>query len=181
MSYVYSSRLLPAAFAALGGISLAGCRAGLNGGAAVHAASAHAAAAPSQPASSAHIRNAQDAKDTTGRPAAQKPDLTVVENHFEAAAAAGAVGSVDDNVVRYTSPPRYVVGSIRNNTNHLIKNIAIGINLLDKQGRIVGTTQAEIARLAGGKEAAFRAPAAQNEAAHCEITCEIKGVTSLSL
>lgn len=75
-----------------------------------------------------------------------------------------------DHTVRYDEfGIRYVVGSVRNNTNHTYAYVQIGINLYDDSGAQVGSTMDNTNNLEPGGIWKFEAMIWDDEATHYKI------------
>lgn len=103
------------------------------------------------PAQTSESTPAPDAGDT-----AAKPDLEVVDHK-----------SVSDEYARY------IVGTVRNNTDHSYSYAQVEINLYDKSGSQVGSTVANINNLAPHGLWKFKAAVLEDNA----VRSEIKDVT----
>jgi len=64
---------------------------------------------------------------------------------------------------------RYVVGTVRNNSDRNYSYVQVEVNLLDKSGNVVGSTLANVNNLGPGKKWKFKAIILEDEARSFEI------------
>lgn len=64
---------------------------------------------------------------------------------------------------------RYVVGTVRNNSDRNYSYVQVEVNLLDKSGNVVGSTLANVNNLGPGKKWKFKAIILEEEARSFEI------------
>lgn len=79
----------------------------------------------------------------------------------------------DLEVLNYSSKSeqyaRYVVGTVRNNSDRSYSYVQVEINLLDKSGNVVGSTLANVNNLGPGETWKFKAIILEDEARSFEI------------